>query len=658
MKPTYLLAIPLLAGLILTACGGDDNDDDEVTPPPTPTPQLAIKGNVKGLSDTVKLELQKNGQAVETLLIQSDGTDKAFTFPTMQDEGINFAITVNTQPVAQTCSVTNGSGTLNATTAVATLVTCEDNPNAELTGILRDSPVAGINYQTETKESGITSDIGEYQYLKGEHVTFSVGAIMFPATAAASLITPTEIAAGNEITKVNILQLLQTLDKDCDVENGIQVKATSHELLADIVLDITSADFDANINAAFTTKNSGLTLISETQALTHFDSSNRNLLLGSWLFTEGEGQRTVLTFKDHSSYIMIHEHESDGGQSAASVEYGHYTWDSQTGSFSVSIIAQSDGSGGFYDEGSTVNNATVNLDKLTVSFIDNTEGDITLTRIEDKNDPLIGTWHVLDTEADNDSFVTFLPNQNYVIAHTANTDSYEGKSPQAQSGEFGRYIKDASGYKFTATVESDGPNGLYSTDSPDDYLFSSIKITAWGEMIAVQNGAEGGTFSLDYIGGFVSELVDKPSSAAGTSLGRITSVRDISGFISADIVNKPLQFDLEYASDTENRCVTSFGNNRCGVRYTMQVQNLTENDIGDTIGDVNLTEVTSNTQINTSFSVTTAGTAAFSYNNTQTMTISPLLGKSCQGNQRALIGITDNANNLSLWQVELTPTQP
>ncbi|MCL1136307.1 hypothetical protein [Shewanella hafniensis] len=66
----------------------------------------------------------------------------------------------------------------------------------------------------------------------------------------------------------------------------------------------------------------------------------------------------------------------------------------------------------------------------------------------------------------------------------------------------------------------------------------------------------------------------------------------------------------------------------------------------------------SNTQINTNFSVTTAGTATFSYSNTQTMTISPLLGKSCQGNQRALVSITDTANNLSLWQVELTPTQP
>ncbi|MFB2662216.1 hypothetical protein [Shewanella mangrovisoli] len=653
MKPIYRLTVPILLGLTLGACGGSDDDDED--PSPIESQQFAIKGTVKGLTNTLKLTLQTNGQTVETLSVQSDGTDKAFAFSNMQNEGVSFAITVNTQPTAQTCTVTNGSGTLSQSNAETALVTCETNANAELTGIFRDSPVAGIHYQTDSQTDGTTSDIGEFQYLQGEQVTFSVGAIQFPSTVAAPLVTPTEVAAGNEVTKVNILQLLQTLDQDCDVENGIQIKTSHHDLLANTVLDISSADFDSQLNTAFANLGSGLSLISEAQALNHFDTSNRNLLLGSWLLSEGEGQSNILTFIDHSRYILIHEHAGDGDQGAASVEYGNYTWDSVTGSFSVSLIAQSDGSGGLYDESSVVNKAMVSLNTLTLSLTDNGSSSITLTRIEDASDALIGTWHVYDPETDNDSFVTFLPNQAYAIVHTANFDSYEGQSPQAQSGEFGHYVKDASGYKFTASVESDGPNGLYDAQSADAHQFSSISTSQWGEMMATENGPDGGTFTLDKVGSFVTELVDKPSSAAGTSLGRITSVRDIEGFSYDATVNRLLQFDLTFATDTQNRCTTEFANGQCGARYNMLVQNVSENDMGDVIGEISLNEVTSNAQVNSDFYMTTAGTLHFAFSGSQTMTISPLLGKSCQGNQRALVSLTDTSSNQSLWLVELTP---
>lgn len=653
MKPIYRLFVPIILGITLTACGGSDDDDED--PTPIDPQQFAIKGTVKGLTNTLKLDLQTNGQTVETLSVQSDGTDKAFAFSNMQNEGVNFAITVNTQPTAQTCTVTNGSGTLSQSNAETALVTCETNANAELTGIFRDSPVAGIHYQTESQTAGTTSDIGEFQYLQGEHVTFSLGAIQFPSTTAAPLVTPTEVAAGNEVTKVNILQLLQTLDQDCDVENGIQIKNSHHELLANTILDISSVDFDTQINTAFASLGSGFSLIGEAQAISHFDNSNRHLLLGSWLFSEGEGQSNILTFIDHSRYIMIHEHAGDGDQGAASVEYGNYTWDSVTGSFSVSLIAQSDGSGGLYDEGSVANKAVISLSTLKLTLADNGSTDITLTRIEDANDGLIGTWHVYDPETDNDSFVTFLPNQAYAIVHTANSDSYEGKSPQAQSGEFGRYIKDGSGYKFTASVESDGPNGLYDAQSADAHQFSSISISQWGEMMATENGPDGGSFTLDKVGSFVTELVDKPSAAAGTSLGRITSVRDIEGFSYDATVNRTLQFDLEFATDMQNRCATEFANGHCGARYSMLIQNVTENEMGDIIGEISLNEVTSNAQVNSDFYMTTAGTLHFAFSNSQTMTISPLLGKSCQGNQRALVSLTDTSSNQSIWLVELTP---
>ena len=44
----------------------------------------------------------------------------------------------------------------------------------ENTGTFIDSPVSGINYQTET-QTGTTGEAGDFLYLDGESITFSIG---------------------------------------------------------------------------------------------------------------------------------------------------------------------------------------------------------------------------------------------------------------------------------------------------------------------------------------------------------------------------------------------------------------------------------------------------------------------------------------------------
>jgi hypothetical protein len=82
--------------------------------------EYTIGGAVSGLSGPVVL--QNNGTDNQTL--SSDG---AFTFSTAIAEGSPYAVTVFTQPTGQTCTVTNGSGTVGTANITNVVVTCVSN---------------------------------------------------------------------------------------------------------------------------------------------------------------------------------------------------------------------------------------------------------------------------------------------------------------------------------------------------------------------------------------------------------------------------------------------------------------------------------------------------------------------------------------------------
>ncbi len=82
-------------------------------------PQL-ISGNISGLAG--RLVLQNNGG--ETLASLGDGS---FFFPTAVAYGAPYAVTVNTQPQGQTCSVSNGSGTVGSVAIRNVAVVCATN---------------------------------------------------------------------------------------------------------------------------------------------------------------------------------------------------------------------------------------------------------------------------------------------------------------------------------------------------------------------------------------------------------------------------------------------------------------------------------------------------------------------------------------------------
>ena len=148
-----------------------------------------------------------------------------------------------------------------------------------LTGVFLDSVVQGLHYRTATQQ-GDTTTSGEFKYLPGETVTFSVGYITLPVALAKPVMTPLDLAGStNPVDQklVNMLVLLQTLDADADPANGIAIPPGAAALApTGINLDVSSTMFrsgaalNAFIAAAVSPTRSW---VSEASAKSHFSST-------------------------------------------------------------------------------------------------------------------------------------------------------------------------------------------------------------------------------------------------------------------------------------------------------------------------------------------------------------------------------------------------
>jgi hypothetical protein len=162
-----------------------------------------------------------------------------------------------------TSSTTTSSLGLPTTTTMG-VVSTTTLPLAEV-GVFIDSPVAGVAYATAT-QAGTTNGDGEYDFVAGETVVFSIGDIVFPAALASGVITPFELAGSTDIDNrivVNIARLLQSLDSDGNPDNGITIDAGSLTTSA-LEFDTDPATFEAEVLAEM-----GVTLVGETQAKAH-----------------------------------------------------------------------------------------------------------------------------------------------------------------------------------------------------------------------------------------------------------------------------------------------------------------------------------------------------------------------------------------------------
>ncbi|NQZ29917.1 MAG: hypothetical protein HRU06_01530 [Oceanospirillaceae bacterium] len=94
------------------------------------------------------------------------------------------------------------------------------------TGQFIDSAVGGVSYKTAT-QSGTTNSSGDFEYVEGEEVTFSLGDIELGTARAGEKVTPYDLGDADHAIKV--ARFLMTLDADQNPLNGLDLSGIDVE---------------------------------------------------------------------------------------------------------------------------------------------------------------------------------------------------------------------------------------------------------------------------------------------------------------------------------------------------------------------------------------------------------------------------------------------
>jgi hypothetical protein len=157
--------------LLMVACGGGGGGSP---------PSFAVRGAISGLAGA-GLVLRDNGG--DDLPVARDG---AIVFPTKIASGAAYSVTVFTQPTspAQTCAVTNGSGTMGSSDVTNLTVSCTFNRfTGFVSGPYRYTDFSGIDARSGTQ---VFDGVGGYSgsYVLNSSGVISTGSISGSYTAA------------------------------------------------------------------------------------------------------------------------------------------------------------------------------------------------------------------------------------------------------------------------------------------------------------------------------------------------------------------------------------------------------------------------------------------------------------------------------------------
>lgn len=152
-----------------------------------------------------------------------------------------------------------------------------------------DSAVSGLRYQSG-QYSGLTTKSGVFNYEEGKTISFYIGDIKIGETVPKSMITPVDLvsSASNEVNPfvTNIAVFLQSLDKDNNPDNGIEITESVRQTAIGTTInfnqDSTLFINDTNTKQVMTklasANNQTLKVVDVNSAQTHLKTSLTNPL--------------------------------------------------------------------------------------------------------------------------------------------------------------------------------------------------------------------------------------------------------------------------------------------------------------------------------------------------------------------------------------------
>ena len=355
-----------------------------------------------------------------------------------------------------------------ATLAIA-LVACSNNDGGTpasspvSTGMLVDSPVQGVLYSTRPSGlSGRTGPNGEFQFRPGDIVSFDFklspkvsdppGAFAQPFITPFTIFKRTMVPDMDDEYPVNLSRYLLALD----TTPGTEVLTFPENLSVSAPSSFTSPTFEADMAAA------GLPLAPRADAIAHL--KKQFAIWGSWSTTPTPAEVLVITFKPDGTFHLVDDDNPAVPGGNDGIESGTYLWNAATNSFTYTVTADGDGSGGLSHPGTGPYTFVIDASGNTaVLHLGPTAShELHLTRLTDTGNPLIGGWGTSD--GIGAVVVTGVATFSADGTFTTAVDGFPG-SPSGM--ERGTYTYNATTGMLTLTtmVDTNGEDGFNDSAS-------------------------------------------------------------------------------------------------------------------------------------------------------------------------------------------------
>ncbi len=203
-----------------------------------PAVDYTVGGSVFGLSGTLVLE--NNGG--DALTLNADGT---FTFSTALPPGSAYLVTVQSQPATQTCTVTNGSGTITNANITNVTVNCSTNTRTVGGSVSGLAVSESVVLQNNGSDNLTVNSNGSFTFSTpvAQGATYSVTVLTQPSTQTCTVTNGSGTAGASNITNVQV---------SCST-NAYTVGGTVSGLSGTVVLQDNGGDnLTINSNGSFT----------------------------------------------------------------------------------------------------------------------------------------------------------------------------------------------------------------------------------------------------------------------------------------------------------------------------------------------------------------------------------------------------------------------
>lgn len=351
-------------------------------------------------------------------------------------------------------------------------------------GVFVDSPVQGLSY-SGPHFSGVTDSSGEFKYLPGDFISFSIGSLSIGVShPGAPMLTPfstlsnTPVATltGNE-GPVSLARLLLTLNTTPGTG-----RITLPSPLPPLPQLTSSAAWSDQSSFETAMQSVGLTSVARAEAVAHLKA--QFAIWGSWTSSATASQLQVLTFLPNGRFVLADDDDPLVPGGADGMEKGTYRWNATTNELTYTIAVNTDEIGGLSaltpGPHSFIIDSSGNAALLR--FGPNVNDTIAFTRVIEQNNPLIGAWSLTQPTVDwPAAILTLLADGTFTVASDA-----IGTHPAGM--ERGTYVHDGTLHKitFTTTVDTNGGDGLNEAATLPAVETVGVSVIQSGTMMHVE----------------------------------------------------------------------------------------------------------------------------------------------------------------------------